>query len=88
LARGAEVEFAPDGIRVNAVAPGMTRTPLLAAWATAEGTDVVDAATAAIPQRRPAMPEDLAAAIAFLASDDAAHITRASLPVDGGYTAA
>ena len=88
LTRGAAVELAPERIRVNAVAPGMTRTPLFEAWAAAEGSDVVDAATAAIPQGRFGTPEEVAAAIAFLASDEAAHITGASLPVDGGYTAA
>ena len=74
LTRGAAVELAPDGIRVNAVAPGMTRTALFEAWAADEGREVVDAALAAIPQGRFATPEDLAAAIAFLASDDAVHI--------------
>jgi NAD(P)-dependent dehydrogenase (short-subunit alcohol dehydrogenase family) len=88
LTRGAAVELAPERIRVNAVAPGMTRTPLFEAWAAAEGSDVVGAAAAAIPQGRFATPEEVAAAIAFLASDEAAHITGASLPVDGGYTAA
>jgi NAD(P)-dependent dehydrogenase (short-subunit alcohol dehydrogenase family) len=88
LTRGAAVELAPQGIRVNAVAPGMTSTPLFEAWAAAEGSEVVDDAAAAIPQGRFATPEEVAAAIAFLASDEAAHITGASLPVDGGYTAA
>jgi NAD(P)-dependent dehydrogenase (short-subunit alcohol dehydrogenase family) len=66
----------------------MTRTPLFAAWAAAEERQVVDTATAAIPQGRLASPEEVAAAIVFLASGDAGHITGVSLPVDGGYTAA
>jgi NAD(P)-dependent dehydrogenase (short-subunit alcohol dehydrogenase family) len=87
LTRGAAVELAPHNIRVNAVAPGMTRTPLFEAWAEQRGEEVARAA-AAIPQGRFATPEDVAAAIAYLASDDASHVTGVSLPVDGGYTAA
>ena len=89
LSRGAAVELAADGIRVNAVAPGMTETDLLHEWL-ADQPDP-DAArrkvAAAIPQGRLAAPENVAAAVVFLSSDRARHITGINLPVDGGYTA-
>ncbi len=90
LTRGAAVELAPLGIRVNAVAPGLTETPLVTAWL--EGHDDPEdarrSASASVPQGRLGTPEEVAAAIAFLASEDAGHITGACLAVDGGYTAA
>ena len=89
LTHGAAVELAPLGIRVNAVAPGMTETPLFSEWI-AERPDPEAARAeveARIPLGRLASPEDVAEAIVFLAGDGAAHITGATLPVDGGYTA-
>ncbi len=88
--RGAAVELAPLGIRVNAVAPGMTRTPLYSEWlASQDDPDRTEREVrGAIPLGELADPDDVAAAIAFLASEESRHVTGATLPVDGGYTAA
>jgi NAD(P)-dependent dehydrogenase (short-subunit alcohol dehydrogenase family) len=85
LTRALAVEWAPIGIRVNAVAPGPVRTRMTQ-------DRLNDPAQAArlvgrIPLGRAGEPEDVAAAVAFLASDDAAYITGAVLMVDGGLTA-
>ncbi|MCX5419206.1 SDR family NAD(P)-dependent oxidoreductase [Streptomyces sp. NBC_00078] len=89
LTAAAVVELAPYDIRVNAVAPGMTSTPLYEAWlASHEDPEAVAREVAdGIPLGRPATPQDVANAIAFLASPDADYITGITLPVDGGYTA-
>jgi len=89
LTIAAAVELAPLDIRVNAVAPGMTRTPLYEQWLAeqADPAQMESRVTAAIPLQRIATPTDVAAAVAFLASPEAAYITGASIPVDGGYVA-
>jgi NAD(P)-dependent dehydrogenase (short-subunit alcohol dehydrogenase family) len=90
LTRGAAIDLASAGIRVNAVAPGLTQTPLVDAWLGAQEDPAAFRAqvTSAIPQGRLGRPEDVAAAILYLASDEALHVTGISLAVDGGYTAA
>ncbi|MGK2287108.1 glucose 1-dehydrogenase [Pedomonas sp. V897] len=91
------IEFAQarKPIRVNSVHPGFVRTPLLDAgmqrWANegkAESAQaLIDALDQATPIGRIARPEEIAAAIFFLASDDASYITGSELVVDGGWTA-
>ncbi|MQA74016.1 MAG: glucose 1-dehydrogenase [Solirubrobacterales bacterium] len=90
LTRGAAIDLAERGIRVNAVAPGMTATSLFEEWVAGQRDPEATrrAIESQIPQGRLGSPADVAAAIAFLASEESGHITGTSLPVDGGYTAA
>jgi NAD(P)-dependent dehydrogenase (short-subunit alcohol dehydrogenase family) len=91
LVKSFALALAPAGVRVNAVAPGIVDTDLLAAsneaFARMRGTsagEVRRAREAAVPLGRAATPEDIAAAVAFLASADAAYITGECLHVAGG----
>jgi NAD(P)-dependent dehydrogenase (short-subunit alcohol dehydrogenase family) len=85
LTRQMALEWAPK-VRVNCVCPGVIETPMTAglrddpAWA--------QAVLKRYPLGRFGQPEEIAAAILYLASDEAAFVTGAALPVDGGYTAA
>jgi NAD(P)-dependent dehydrogenase (short-subunit alcohol dehydrogenase family) len=90
LSRGAAVELASRGVRVNVVAPGMTRTRMNDEWLASrpDPEQALGRVVQAIPQRRLARPEDVAAAAVYLASDDSCHVTGAVIAVDGGYTAA
>jgi 3-oxoacyl-[acyl-carrier protein] reductase len=72
-------EVARRGVTVNAVAPGFIETEMT--------KDVPEAVIAAIPARRVGAPEDVGAAVRFLASDDAAYVTGTTLYVDGGMSA-
>lgn len=84
LVRSAALDLAPLGIRINAVAPGLIRTRM-----TAGVTDRPENAASylrTIPLARFGEPADVAAAVSFLASDDADWITGVLLPVDGGQT--
>jgi len=85
LTRSLAVAWAADGIRVNAVAPGWIRTDLTSALQQdpAQERRILDRT----PMRRWGTPADICGAVAFLAGPDAAFITGAVLPVDGGYLA-
>ena len=86
LTRSLAVRYGPYGIRINAIAPGTLRTP---AWEERRraNPEVFERLTKWYPLGRVGEPEDVAGAALFLASDDAAWITGAVLPVDGGLTA-
>ena len=82
------VEWADKGIRVNAVAPGTIRTEAVRRLPEQPGgTEYIEEIRKQHPMGRLGEPEEVARAIAFLASDEASFITGAILPVDGGYLA-
>jgi NAD(P)-dependent dehydrogenase (short-subunit alcohol dehydrogenase family) len=85
MTRALACEWGPMGIRVNAVAPTFSRTQLTSALLADNA--MVEQLLEATPMGRFVEPEEVAAAIAFLASDAAAMITGAILPVDGGWIA-
>ncbi len=75
-------EFGASGVTVNAVAPGPTRTP-----GAAQFGDAIDRLASAAPAARAALPAEIAAAVLYLASPEAAFVNGATLAVDGGRTA-
>ncbi|MGV0772488.1 SDR family NAD(P)-dependent oxidoreductase [Mycobacterium syngnathidarum] len=83
LTKSWAVEYGPRGVRVNAVAPGPIATERAA-----EVADEVGPVLARIPSRRMSTPEEVAAAVVFLAGEDAGNIHGAILSVDGGWAAA
>ncbi len=89
LTRSVAAELRPHGIRVNAIIPGAIVTAMTADILTGDPGDL-DGAAAALgadaPIGRPGLPSDIAAAAAYLASDDAAFVTGHALAVDAGYT--
>ena len=83
--RSLALEVAEHGVPVNAVNPTFTRTGMTADMQ--EDEELLAKFRARIPLGRPGEPEDIAGAIAFLASEDARFVTGVNLPVDGGLTA-
>ncbi|MGX6448598.1 SDR family NAD(P)-dependent oxidoreductase [Patulibacter sp. S7RM1-6] len=84
LTRSLAIDWAAAGVRVNAVCPGFTRTPMAAGQMTPE---LEAAVSRRVPLGRVFEPEEIAGAILFLASDLASAVTGVVLPVDGGWTA-
>src|SRR5207237_141424 len=87
LSRELGVQFAREGIRVNALCPGPVATPLLMELF-AKDPQRAARRLVHIPMGRFAQPEEIAAAVAFLASDDASFVTASAFLVDGGLTGA
>jgi glucose 1-dehydrogenase len=84
LTRTLALEYAGDDIRVNAIGPGATITPINRAWI--DDPEKKAEVEAHIPMRRAGTAEEMAAVTAFLCSDEAAYITGQTLYVDGGLT--
>jgi meso-butanediol dehydrogenase/(S,S)-butanediol dehydrogenase/diacetyl reductase len=83
--RARALDHGPDGVRVNAVAPSFTLTPMTEEM---QGDrELLAKFRERMPLGRPATPSEIAAVVAFLASPDAAMVTGVCLPVDGGVTA-
>jgi NAD(P)-dependent dehydrogenase (short-subunit alcohol dehydrogenase family) len=85
LARVIAAGYAKQGIRCNVVVPGLTATPLVSDIL--DDVDETSRTVAAVPMDRPGRPEEVAAVITFLASDEASYVTGALYTVDGGQTA-
>ncbi len=84
LTRCFAYELGHAGVRVNAVAPGLTATPMTMGDGGQEARTFFDSYVQRIPLRRPSLPEEQARVVLFLASDDASYINGETIVVDGG----
>ena len=84
LTKNVALHWATEGIRVNSIHPGFIATPILEQ---SRNTPIWDGMTALTPMGTLGRPEDIAAGVAYLASDDAAFVTGLELYIDGGYMA-
>ncbi len=87
MTKSAGLEYAKKGIRVNAVCPVFTITPLVTGMFDVIGDDMKDKLEASIPMKRFGKPEEIADAIVWLCSDASSFITGHALPIDGGIMA-
>ena len=86
LAKSLAVEWAPVGIRVNALEPGYTLSDMTAQFMDAN-PELAAQWTSMIPMRRMGEPSDLVGAVVYLASPESSYLTGQSIVIDGGYTA-
>ena len=84
LTKNIALHWADQGVRVNSVHPGFIQTPILEQ---AEGTEIEAGMVALTPMGRLGQPEEIAAGVAYLASDDASFVTGLELYIDGGFIA-
>jgi NAD(P)-dependent dehydrogenase (short-subunit alcohol dehydrogenase family) len=90
MTKNAAIRYAKDNVRVNSVHPGFIETPMVAPFTSGDepaAKDMREYITRGTPMGRIGRSSEVAAAIAFLASDDASYVTGAELYVDGGWTA-
>lgn len=84
LNKAAALEYSGEGIRVNAICPGVIDTPMIER--SSEESDTVDQAITATPIGRLGEPEEIGDAAVWLCSEDSSFVTGETLVVDGGYT--
>jgi len=85
ISKAAATAFGRQGIRVNALFPGIIETPMTQALSTSK--ELLDRLIQATPLQRLGQPDDIAKAALFLASDDSSYITGSEIVIDGGYSA-
>jgi NAD(P)-dependent dehydrogenase (short-subunit alcohol dehydrogenase family) len=86
LTKTAAVEYAGEGVRVNAISPGVIDTPMVQR-SEEDDPEMMEQVTAATPQGRLGEPEEIGDAAVWLCSDDASFVTGETLVIDGGYVA-
>ena len=84
--KSAALEYAPLGIRVNAVCPGLIWTPMVDQMVASGQKEALEGITKAVPLGRAGRPEEIADAVLWLSSDAASYLTGQSISVDGGLT--
>lgn len=76
------LDYAPKGVRVNAICPGLTMTDILSGVS----PELIEASAQSIPMKRMAQPEEIASAALFMVSDEASYMTGQTIAIDGGIT--